>query len=397
MKKLGCIYVPTLVIFAITSAFPQRDPWFWPFAVNSIWNLAIHQNAQYIAADIAPHARYSVDVNYLLKEDSGDPQVNVYKNTSWGAGRCTNNGFLFSMHFPNYLVVPDARQGSTPNNNLAFLMLNGMVRQNNVLARCNAGGPVYMRSWYKDIDPKGDGVTNSVGQGASGMSSLGGTIRKGELVSDEPIRHALKFTIWADEYFYYQSNKSSCYRWPARACDSYADQSGKYRGINPKLVMGILLAIKPEVSLSSQNIETEPGKKIFAAMQTYGGYIVEDAAWDCWYFITEKGVREEVQNKYGVNLKTGTNDGPLKRDMDKIVKLLHIIDNNSADNIGGGPTDDLDNRLADQAPPFDQATKLKPAAFRRNLSQSAKSQFETYTLKGQRIYLKHNNAYRGAS
>lgn len=382
-------------ILLAVQASAQRDPWLWPFAVKSIWNLPIHKDAHYVAANLPPHGRYGVDVNYLLKEEASDPEVSVYKNTTWGPGRCTNEGFLFKMHFPHDLVVRDASSNNTPNNNLAFMMVSGKVRQDNVLARCVAGGPVYMRSWYKDIDPRGDGVTNSGGQGASRMTSFGGTLRRGELTGDEPIRHALKFTIWADEYFYYGSSGSSCYRWPASACDGYADESGRYRGDHPKLVMGILLAIKPGVSLASLDLETEPGRKLFAAMQTYGGYVVEDAAWDKWYLIAEQGVKEEVKNTYGLDLETGTSDGPFKRDMDKLVPLLHVVDNNGPGTIGGGDTDDLENRLAAAAPAFD-GTAVRATA-PRVLGAKAKNRARSaeWTLTGRRLEGVRGLRYKG--
>jgi hypothetical protein len=64
-----------------------------------------------------------------------------------------------------------------------------MVFEGSMVSRCVEGGPVYMPDWmkypdnrkYQDI--KGDGLSGG-GQGASGMSALGGTIRLGELVKD---------------------------------------------------------------------------------------------------------------------------------------------------------------------------------------------------------------------
>ena len=47
----------------------------------------------------------------------------------------------------------------------------------------------------KFADLRGDGVTNSAGQGASGMSGLGGTIRLGELTGERPLRHAIKTCV----------------------------------------------------------------------------------------------------------------------------------------------------------------------------------------------------------
>ncbi len=69
--------------------FPAtRDPLGWPFAQDSIWNMPVGSNAQYLPADIpavtefCPHAAY--DIIVLTPHE---PLMNVYYNdVGWSAG-----------------------------------------------------------------------------------------------------------------------------------------------------------------------------------------------------------------------------------------------------------------------------------------------------------------------
>ena len=57
--------------------------------------------------------------------------------------------------------------------------------------------------------------------GGSGLSSIGGTIRSGELLDTTgPITHALKIELFA-HYYYYGGDAAPCYTWPAIGCDDY--------------------------------------------------------------------------------------------------------------------------------------------------------------------------------
>ena len=82
------------------------------------------------------------------------------------------------------------------------------------------------------------GEGNYGAHGGSGLSSLGGQIRRGELnETSPPIQHALSFELFAHEWYYCDpsqrgkgtspsSNRSSCFRWPALTADSYAVTNG---------------------------------------------------------------------------------------------------------------------------------------------------------------------------
>ncbi len=107
---------------------------------------------------------------------------------------------------------------------------------------------------------------------------------------------------------------------------------------DPDLRMGSLLTIPKDVTAESLGLETKVGHKIFCALQNYGCYVTDDSAWDCYCLCAEDGVRSEVKEKYGVSLNTRDPSDPYYRDMNKIVKNLYVVTNNSPDSIGGGGT-----------------------------------------------------------
>ena len=165
------------------------------------------------------------------------------------------------------------------------------------------------------------------------MSSIGGSIRKGELLNDEPIRHALKIDIWSKWLHYNGSSPTPGFRWPARHADSYA--ANKYQGSNPALVMGSLLAIPPDVTAESLGLTSKAGKKIFQAMQDYGAYVVDDSFWDSNYLCIEQSAEQEFSEVTGRQIYS---DSELQDDFNKIIAAVKVVNNNDPNSIGGGGT-----------------------------------------------------------
>lgn len=324
----------TQYIAAKASLPRKRDKWLWPFSSNSIWNLPIGSRAVYLPAKLAKAGYLSADREYFYRLNANDPQRPVYSPGNFGPGRCTGTQPMqISLPIPDNLIVPDATSNpySTPNNPSAFLMTDGKtIEQFQPLARCQAGGNVHgWRNPWGGVSIYGDGIKGT--HFGSGLSAIGGSIRKGELINNLPIRHALKVNIWAEKYLYYSNNVKG-FRWPADRADSYAAE--RYRGKNPKLVQGTLLAIPPRISEASLKLQTQPAKKIFRALQNYGAYIVDDSHWDAYYFAVENNVPEEFRKKYGYDFEG--NNNKFYEDAMKLFQALHIVDNNRPNNIGGG-------------------------------------------------------------
>jgi hypothetical protein len=75
-------------------------------------------------------------------------------------------------------------------------------------------------------------------------------------------------------------------------------------------------------------------------LQEYGGYIVDDTAWDDFGVATEinpsASVRAEFYATYGYQIDDqGT---PFFADLNTIFAALKVVDNNGPDSVGGGGT-----------------------------------------------------------
>ena len=107
------------------------------------------------------------------------------------------------------MIVPDALNTETkyytPNNAAALLQTDGRsIIQLEPMARWVKGEAVFGYHWPKqDIDIYSKGISGS--HLGSGLSAMGGTIRKGELTGSAPIRHVLKIELW-EKYLNYPSS-----------------------------------------------------------------------------------------------------------------------------------------------------------------------------------------------
>jgi hypothetical protein len=310
-----------------------RDPLLWPFSRDSVWNLPIGADAQYVHAGIrsATQMAYFTDADVLILEPNA-PATTVYTNyDDWGSGtRCDAQGpALFTAPIPSDFIVPGSHQGSedgdTPNAATAILAADGhTLIQTQPFAKCAGYAPTshYM---FGSEDLYGTGETGS--HGGSGLSALGGTVRLGELVPGGIIPHALKMNI--DNVNFYSgtphgSPAGNGYRWPAWKSDGYG-----YTGSNPAVAPGSLLAVKGDFDIAG--LETEPGRIVAQAFLNYGGYIVDSSGWSIYNFVTEhspKGsVRQEFQRVWGYDMSAGVGANGWARDLMKIFTNLHAVDN----------------------------------------------------------------------
>ncbi|MEL6107938.1 MAG: hypothetical protein AAFU85_18085 [Planctomycetota bacterium] len=350
----------------------QYGTWERPFNRASIWNTPIGSEAVYVDAEIDEafhqHFRSSeqacdrtvTEAVVLYREQTGFPETEIYEST-W-SNRCEPRKRIDqTIRFPSeFLYNSTPRTGNVEANGAwAFLWADGTLRAATLFGRCRVGGPVQLPAWAFDRSDRinGDGLTNASGHGASGMSGLGGLLRVGELSSNEPIRHPLKLTWPAWAYAYYGPERKG-FRWPARLADKYAGDEGRYLGSKTELVMGSLLALKPEVDLSTLDL-TPIGRKLAQAMQHYGVYLVEDCGpgpnenWERWQLMIELDVAtgtspldEADAAGYKFKASKGEN-GDFKSDLNALLPLLHIVDNNGPNSIGGGgiPLVSLDDDL----------------------------------------------------
>ena len=322
-----------------------RDPLKWPFASDSIWNMPIGSGAVYVPANLEASKNSSgmpqVDDEHIVLRPTAPLTVIHASSVGWSGGdRCSAKGrVLANVPMPTNYVVPN----NIDNGSSAFLAADGRtIIQSQPLARCSAGGPATSLLTFPSVDIYGDGIQGS--HGGSGMSSIGGSIRVGELrPGQQGPRHALKVNVDSRKVLYPCKIFDDCFRWPAVTADETA--IGYYGSMtaspNSAMKMGSLLAIPAWVKLAGLGMETEPGKQLAWTLQNYGAYIVDTTGGSSLALNAENGpdgsLRTQFQADYGYPLeiwKAGST--AWSRDVQRVIQALQVVDNNSQDRIGGG-------------------------------------------------------------
>lgn len=358
VMKPKIFFVLSAVILSGT-LYGQRDPLKWPFDKTSIWNMPIHNNAVYTPAGIpAPTSGVQPEPEFIFLDKNAPLTAIRVSNVGWdGGNRCPATG-------PTFMTVPlassfifNAGIGGGANAPAAFLMPDGRtIKNTQPFSRCIAGSYATGLGEYEDNDIYSDGIVGA--HGGSGLSTLGGCIRLGELVPGGEIKHAIKINV-NNTHLYY-SNAKPGFMWPAQNADGYAQ--AVYSGKNPAVVMGTLLALPPSVDINNIGLATEAAKILAKCLQNYGAYIVDDPYWEVVMFgieISPNGnVEDEFIQNFGFSFESDAST-LWARDIAKIVTRLNAITNNNASNVGGGPTNDFMNRRAPIAPDFGTLVPVK--------------------------------------
>lgn len=288
-----------------------RDVYKWPFAVDSIWNTPIGSGAVYVPSGLlAANAASSA-----VTSDNEYIGVNPSDPLKTPSGPFVPGGTL--VHVPTNMSA----NGSW--NSCAVLLDqdNRSVWQGQPMTLSAGGNPSWRYTFPSTkVDLYGDGRAGI--HGGSGLSAIGGSIRLGELTSTEPLRHVLKMNTYGKRFL---SQSNNGHRWPAYRADSYYNSgSNAYGGTVVAMRMGSLVALRPDVNLSSI---TEPrARKIAECLRDYGAYIVDDTAWDVHAFCVEKGV-------WPARTETAFHSQLMQ-----VITWLYVIDNNSPTSVGGGGT-----------------------------------------------------------
>ncbi|MCY7291309.1 MAG: Ig-like domain-containing protein, partial [Ferruginibacter sp.] len=356
MKTFFLLYV---LLACVSKIHAQRDPYLRPFANNSIWNMAIHNNAVYVDAKINAPTAWGVtgDPEIIILSPSA-PNVGIFTAGWAGSTRCDKGAFITNAPIPDGWIngIPEG----TPNTSTAILAQDGHTIINlQCLHRCATSGPASSLLAYPSGDLYTDGIQG--GHGGSGMSALGGSIRVGELTPNYTeaqiiadaniyIKHVIKMNVNTKLYV---SNTNGGYRWPAVKADgayNYPGACDYYGGSVPQFKMGSLLAIPKSINVEAMGLTTAPGRIMARTLQKYGAYLVDATCWDVVAFECQTGPLgdEEARfaSKYGYIFGRQSTTVPWAQDIAKIVQELFVVDNNNASNIGGGPTTDVTNRLA---------------------------------------------------
>ena len=252
--------------------------------------------------------RMYVDTDYFIATAPTDPPTPFVDQGWWGSdaqcGRdhcCRKPGArtIGTLPFPRDWTI-----NMTSNNAAAVLMPDReTLVQFQPLVRCTPGSPLFslppaeFMNWpgKKNLSILGDGAWGA--HGGSHLSSIGGTVRRGELLpSAPPIPHALKLMLFAERYYWPGNASVPCFRWPALNCDgpnpckgcAPGPGSGNfYNGSNPHLRPGALLAVPPALSAGiATNISTPVAKRLLDALTDYGGYLDDNTASNSGAFVS---------------------------------------------------------------------------------------------------------------
>jgi fibronectin type III domain protein len=311
--------------------------------------MPIGTGAQYVAINMAANPSNGawtpmpqVDPDIIVFKPTAPRTAINYSDAAWtGRNRCCpTGGLLAHVPMPSTFVVPN----NMNNHGAAFLMPdNRTLIQTQPLTRCIAGEPATGVIKFAPVDIYGDGRLG--GHGGSSLSTVGGTIRIGELRPGIPIRHAIKINVDSPAVLAKCATANDCFRWPAFTADARA--SGSYGTRNPNPVpgmkMGALLAIPTSTNINDLGLESVPGQMLAWTLQNYGAYIVDSTGGPGFAISAETGPdgskRDQFKGDFGMDLEQRVRSNtPWSRDMQRLIPALYLVDNNGPTSIGGGGT-----------------------------------------------------------
>lgn len=325
----------------------KRDPLTWPYPSDSIWNHPRGDAARLVPFPISAPAGTLTTEEDLIIAAPESPTQDLYGTTAgWNPGltRCgeaTSELLASDLPIPEGWVTDPGYTGATPNHAAAIVMPDYTVFETQPLHVCADGTVVSQEAqpdWRGSSITTG-GTAEDVGGGAhggSGMTAFGGTIRLGEWVPGGRIRHALKVTLDASQL----SSSSGGYRWPAQNADLYYAE--EYRGGVPEARMGSLLTLPPWFDMGK--LQTEAAQILAETLSTYGAYVVDDTGWEAVGIAVEWGpqgrVKDDFEADWGFPIaghigNVGGEQLRFLEDLSLIYSVVHVVDDNTADSIGG--------------------------------------------------------------
>jgi hypothetical protein len=352
----SCTWALTLFTYLLytVSGITCRDPVLQPFTSSSYWNTPIGSAANYTPAgaygtgflfDNFSPSNIHDDFEFHWPLNDSTTLMPFLEQGGWGtsAVNCFTNltGPYQGVSLPWNPATMVTNQYQQENNPVAFVLPDARtVIEVQPLQQCPGWNVAAAHAYWFVGDIYGNGYMPGA-HGGSRMSTSGGAIRAGELLNEsDPIQHALKLEIFAQDWCYKSClSNGTCtypYNWPAY------QQDGTPNGTNPYISWGSLLAIpKSRFNAVYNNMSTIPGKKILKALTDYGGYLVDDTHWNAGAVVMDISVHVELQQAYNITAhswssKSTGNSLLFYRDLLAIFKNLHVVTNNGPSSIGGG-------------------------------------------------------------
>jgi hypothetical protein len=302
--RLLLLSVVALSLPVLAGEVEFRDPAYWPFSSDSPWNTPIGSEAVYVNIESkifwetcnqrSWRAGTTQDTdNPVFLAKVTDPVRPIYRVMGEGKKKLV-------VEMP----VPEATEPSkTADRHMHIIDPRHEFLVEFLWATKNPDGSFDGSGAFK-TDLRGTGIYREYHSSrAYGSSGFAGLIRKGEL--EHGIRHALALSV-------VQCNGTKDV-WPA------VNSDGNQKDGN--LFMSSLLAIPPDVDISTIAKLGTPLYEIARALQDYGGYVVDTTGAQALRVDCEMGVGGELNKGWQIG---------------KLTKHLKIVANNSPDSVGGG-------------------------------------------------------------
>lgn len=343
----------------------------WPFSAGSAWNTPIGTGATLSSAGISfiesgtyaggVATRLRPEKERIYMQPAAATQTVKFNCYGWGGtplcsettriNASTISTFSGSPYFADFTVPMDSSYivPNDGNNDCAAWVTadSANIDQAQPLCHSTVGGDFTALVKFSRVSITGSGESGS--HGGSNLSSLGGTIRYGEITNAVSnsltyLSHALKCVIDAHRFYYYAH--ATGWVWPATTRDGYASPS-TYAGTNPNLVPGALLTLQSSfnTSVGGGNVTTQLGSILAETIKRFGMYCVDDMTWNAVSIAVEEGPAGSTTAEWlGINAGYTLNYDPASlaggnafyQDMRNIFGGLYIVTNNSSGSVGGG-------------------------------------------------------------
>jgi hypothetical protein len=315
LVALGISIVAVALIFGsgdrtartVVSSLGPRDAAQWPFAADSPWNTPIGRGARFVGAEDPRVADLRDPVAAINAATWSVPVFQAAAHDPVRAVRTPEGTTRFR-------IPRDATPAAPADGDRHLAVIDSDARWVDECWQASVRHDHWSCRYHVRNSLRGSGVLDG-GTRAYGGSSIAGLLRTWELERGD-VRHALAFAVP-------RADLEHGPIWPA----SSEDEGAVYRG---NLRMGTLVAIPPSVDLGSLGLSA-PGLAIARALQTYGAYLVD--ASENFTLYAEPSAEDLL--------------GPAREDLDRIRRLLRVVDNNDATHVGGGG-----ERTGPAAPPF---------------------------------------------
>jgi hypothetical protein len=284
----------------VAAAPGARQPWLWPFASTSPWNMPLGSGARF-AGDADTTTRNFRDPSFVPWVNAGkyshpivmaaasDPVVTLYER-----GKVVEQ-----LHLPAAAVPAAGTDGH-------LHIVDPGRRWIDETWNTTRSGTTASTSYHVRTDLTGPGV----GQGgvrAYGGSAIGGLIRTWELQQGS-IRHAIAIALASGQL-------RTGWAWPATAQDG--DAASSYHGAIP---MGSLLAIPSSVDVDALGLSGE-GRMVAHALQDYGAYVVDRSSGPTLY--AEPAIEGSTALSH------------LREAVRTLRNQLRVVTNNGPESVGG--------------------------------------------------------------